>query len=337
MVAELPVPDEAGDRSCSFAPKLIRPLLECSRKMIEGYAYVRKLAYREDSTNASSDYRRNRIRNEVFPIFEKINPSFIRTLNREIGYFSEAAEIVDDYCTKAASVIPGSSSVIPGLTGNLSLPIAPLLSHPHWRYLLYYMLEPYGFNHATLSSIEDLLLSDRTVSGKRFESDTHVLMTGRDMLKVIPRKDMPALSERPAALNHGEGFMPVHGPGTYHVAGRIFEVEELSWTRDMPLKMSEGVLQFDADRLRFPFAFRKWRQGDWLVPFGMKGRKKVSDLFADLKYETMDKSYAVMLSDTHDPAVAEGRVAAVLGVRMDERYKITDATSRVIRITENRL
>ena len=344
LVAELPVPDEAGDRSCSFAPKLIRPLLECSRKMIEGYAFVRKLAYREDSTNASSDYRRNRIRNEVFPIFEKINPSFIRTLNREIGYFSEAAEIVDDYCTKAASVIPGSSSVIPGsssvipgLTGNLSLPIAPLLSHPHWRYLLYYMLEPYGFNHATLSSIEDLLLSDRTVSGKRFESDTHVLMTGRDMLKVIPRKDMPALSERSAALNHGEGFMPVHGPGTYHVAGRIFEVEELSWTRDMPLKMSEGVLQFDADRLRFPFAFRKWRQGDWLVPFGMKGRKKVSDLFADLKYETMDKSCAVMLSDTHDPAVAEGRVAAVLGVRMDERYKITDATSRVIRITENRL
>ena len=157
--------------------KLIRPLLDCSRKMIEGYAFAHKVPYREDSTNASSDYKRNRIRNEVFPIFEKINPSFIRTLNREMVYFSEASRIVEDYCSSvipgdqpvipgSRTVIPGDQPVIPGLTGNLSIPTASLLSHPHWRYLLYYMLEPYGFNHAVLASIESLLLSDRTISGK---------------------------------------------------------------------------------------------------------------------------------------------------------------------------
>ena len=306
--------------------KLIRPLLECTRKMIEEYAFAHKVPYREDSTNASSDYKRNRIRNEIFPIFEKINPSFLRTLNREMGYFSEATEIVKDYC----------GSVIPGLTGNLSIPTAPLLSHPHWRYLLYYTLEPYGFNHAVLASIEDLLASDRTVSGKRFESDTHVLMTGRGELTVIPREENPDpsrhLSNTRAPLTHGDDFMPVPGPGTYHICGRRFRVEELERTKDMPLKQPEGVLQFDADRLRLPFALRRWRQGDWLVPFGMKGKKKVSDLFADLKYDAFEKSSAVMLADC--AGAMENRVAAVLCVRMDDKYKINDATRRVIRITE---
>ncbi len=324
--------------------KLIRPLLECSRKMIEGYAFANKVAFREDSTNASSDYKRNRIRNEVFPIFEKINPSFIRTLNREMGYFSEASEIVEDYCSRAGAAIHGSTppvtgslSVIPGPTGNLSITTADLLSHPHWRYLLYYMLEPYGFNHAVLASVEDLLTSNRTVSGKRFESDTHILLTGRGVLTVMPREETPDLSSRSAdavSLSHGEDFMPVPGPGTYHIGGRIFQVEELEWTKGIPLRQPEGVLQFDADRLRFPFALRRWRQGDWLVPFGMKGKKKVSDLFADLKYDSLEKSSAVMLADCR--ATQENRVAAVLGVRMDDRYKITDATGRVIRITERK-
>ena len=324
--------------------KLIRPLLECTRKMIEGYAFVNKVAYREDSTNSSSDYKRNRIRNEVFPIFEKINPSFIRTLNREMGYFSEASDMVEDYCNSACSglqsVIPGSHSVIPGLTRNLSIPMAPLLSHPHWRYLLYYMLEPYGFNHAILASVENLLESDRTVPGKRFESDTHVVLTGREELTVLPREDTadlePCRSLGLSSLKHGEDFMAVPGPGTYHVGGRNFVIEELKWTSDMPLRQPVGVLQFDADRLRFPFALRRWRQGDWLIPFGMKGKKKLSDLFADLKYDAFEKTSAVILADAQENALQGGRIAALLGVRMDDRYKITDATIRVIKITDRK-
>ena len=327
--------------------KLIRPLLDCSRKMIEGYAFAHKVPYREDSTNASSDYKRNRIRNEVFPIFEKINPSFIRTLNREMVYFSEASRIVEDYCSSVIPgdqpvipgdqpVIPGDQPVIPGLTGNLSIPTASLLSHPHWRYLLYYMLEPYGFNHAVLASIESLLLSDRTISGKRFESDTHVLLTGRGELTVLPREDVPSFAFRQtglSSLRHGEDFMPVPGPGTYHVAGRRFKVEELEWTPDMPLKQPEGVLQFDADVLRFPFAVRRWRHGDWLVPFGMSGRKKVSDLFADLRFTGLQKDGAVMIVDCSREMAECQHVAGVLGVRMDDRYKIKETTSSIIRIT----
>lgn len=323
-----------SDMPCAAHPrqKLIRPLLECTRKMIEGYAFAHKIAYREDSTNALCDYKRNRIRNEVFPIFEKINPSFVRTLNREMGYFAEASDIVDDYCAaNTASVIAMSDAT----RQSIAIP-KTILAHPHWRYLLYYILEPYGFNHSVLASLEDLLVSDRTVSGKRFESDTHILLTERDAL-VVQQKDAAPKPDRPeclSPLSHGEDFMAVPGPGTYHVAGRVFHIEQLPWTSDMTLKQPEGVQMFDAAVLQFPFSLRRWRQGDWLVPFGMKGKKKVSDMFTDLKYDSFAKSSAVMLSDSRDSLAPEGHIAAVLGVRIDERYRITDATTEIVRVTE---
>ena len=91
---------------------------------------------------------------------------------------------------------------------------------------------------------------------------------------------------------------------------------------------------FDADVLRFPFVCRRWRQGDWLVPFGMRGRKKISDLFTDLKFDTRAKEGSVIVVDTLSSGLAEQQhVAALLGVRIDDRYKITPSTNRLVRIT----
>ena len=294
---------------------LIRPILACTRKMIEGYAFAHGISYRVDSSNSSSDYKRNRIRNEVFPIFEKINPSFVRTLNREIGYFSEVAEIVEDYCE--------SHNLMDDARKTCSIP--ELISHKHWRYLLYNMLEPYGFNSATIASVEDLLESDRTISGKRFESDTHELVIERTDLCVLPlgRPDLTgALSS-----------VAIHGPGIYNFNGCRFQVETLQYASDMQLKLPEGILMADADTLTFPFLCRRWRQGDWMVPFGMKGRKKVSDIFADLKYSSVQKDQAVMIVDCKGDLAEQQHIAGILGLRMDDRYKITAKTKAIIRIT----
>ena len=116
---------------------LFRPLLECTRKQIEGYVLAHKVPYRHDSSNFESDYKRNKIRNEVFPVFEKMNPSFVRTLNREIDYFTEAGSIVDDWCrSQMPSVVSGDCDG----NGELVIDIAALLATPHWKYLLYYLL-----------------------------------------------------------------------------------------------------------------------------------------------------------------------------------------------------
>lgn len=312
---------------------IVRPLLECTRKQIEGYVLTHRVPYRHDSSNFESDYKRNRIRNDVFPVFEKINPSFIRTLNREIGYFSEAADIVGDWCRSH------SDNIITTSHGrSVSIDLTRLLATPHWRYLLYYILEPYGFSSQVLSSLEDLLTSERTISGKRFDSPTHILLTGRTDLTVVPAGTQVTdnlLTRNIPSSDHGDEIMVVRGPGIYNFNGSGFTVELQEWKNDLPLKQPQGVLILDADKLKFPFVCRRWRQGDWLIPLGMRGKKKVSDLFTDLKYDILAKESAIIMVDTQTDGLAQQQhIAGLLGIRIDDAYKVTSSTRLAIKISK---
>ncbi len=316
------IPSGASD-----SPYLVRPLLAFTRRQIEGYVHARKVPYRNDSTNASSDYKRNRIRNEVFPVFESINPSFIRALNHGMGNFTEAGEIVADYCR---DLVPSLVSYLPG--DRTAIDTKALMEQKHWRYLLYFILEPYGFNSSTLASVENLLCSSRTVSGKCFGAAAYALNMERNQMIVSP---LPTGGDAAEVEARNVGIMPVRGVGTYRFNGRTFKVEVVPWTPDMPLKQPAGTLVADASKLKFPFVLRAWRSGDWMIPLGMKGKKKVSDLFADLKFSSLDKRYAVMIVDTVAEGLAElQHVAALACMRLDNRYKVTPSTSSVIRITE---
>ena len=303
---------------------LLRPLLTFTRKQIEGHVFAWKVPYREDSTNSSVEYRRNSIRHEVFPLFERMNPSYVRTLNREMTYLSDASSIVDEWCKEHVEHVLEN--------GEISIP--RLLEIPQWRYLLYYILEPYGFNTSVLESLENLLLSDRTVSGKRFESVGYVLRTERQHLSVVPK--MAGHAGHDVAVGPdliGDPFVPVRGAGAYHCNGRRFVVEVLPWSAEMPLQQPAGTLIFDADKLKFPFVCRGWRNGDWMIPLGMKGKKKLSDMFTDLKYSYQDKENALVLVDCTGDRAEKQHIAALLGVRMDDHYKVSDRTTSIIRIT----
>ncbi len=312
------------------APYLVRPLLDFTRKQIEGFAFAHKLKYRDDSTNASSEYKRNRIRNEVFPVFETINPSFIRTLNHSMGNFAEAGEIVSDYCR---ALLP--SLVSYGSDGSASVSLQALMGQKHWRYLLYFILEPYGFNSSVLSSMEDLLSSSRTLSGKTFRSASYQLNMERNhmVISLLPACDGSVSSSFDDARN--TDIMTVRGAGTYHFNGRTFKVEVLLWNEGMSLKQPADVLIADASRLEFPFVLRAWRSGDWLIPLGMRGKKKVSDLFTDLKYTSLQKRSAVLIVDVQTSGLAESQhVAGLACVRLDDRYKVTSGTLSIVKISE---
>ena len=302
---------------------ILRPLLTFTRKQIEGHVFARKVPYREDKTNSSVEYRRNSVRHEVFPLFERMNPSYVRTLNREMAYLKDASDIVEDWCrAQLEKVLRSNCHFERAKRVEKSVSIPSLLAIPQWRYLLYYILEPYGFNSAVLESLEALLLSDRTVSGKRFESEEYVLSVERNML-VINKISVQA---QPF-------FTQVPTPGAYHAGGLRFMIEVLPWTSDMSLKQPAGTLVFDAEKLTFPFVLRSWRNGDWMIPFGMRGKKKLSDLFADLKYGSAEKNAAVVVVDCKDDSAELQHVAALLPVRMDDRYKVTGNTKEIIRIT----
>ena len=304
---------------------LFRPLLEVTRKQIEGYVMARRVAYRDDSTNFESDYKRNRIRNEVFPVFEKVNPSFVKTLNREIGYFAEAGSIVEDWCRAQLHKVLLDSN-----QDCVTISLPALLETEHWRYLLYYILQSYGFNSATLESLESLLESDRTISGKRFESASHILYTERDSLIVRP-VSINDISYR--QRSDRDDMMTVRGEGVYNLNGVRWQVKVVEMTQDFSLKQPVGTVIMDADKMAFPFVCRAWRQGDWFVPFGLKGRKKVSDLFADLKFTQMDKAKALMIVDCRGDLAENQHVAGVLGYRIDDRYKVDQTTKNIILMT----
>lgn len=157
--------------------KVFRPVLAYSRAEIEAFASEHKLAFRTDSTNASSDYKRNRIRNEIFPLFEKINPSFIDTFADNISHFKDASAIVSEY-------VGGF-----GFDESGRLLIEALKSFRHWKYVLYSVLSDYGFSSAVIADLTALLGSDRIVSGKRFDSAGYLLVTTTSELILQPKDE----------------------------------------------------------------------------------------------------------------------------------------------------
>ncbi len=277
--------------------RLIRPLLGFTRDEIKAYALSKGLSWREDSTNADSTFKRNLIRNEVFPLFAKINPSFLDTLNSDMRRFSQAQEIADDFFLKYI----GSPSA-----GSTSIDVRELLGFDHWEYLLFRILEPYGFNESVIGDLTELIKSGKTFSGREFHSPTHIATTSRTEISIMAATD-------------GEGpedaaeMVEVSGPGVYSVGGTRFLVE---MAKVESLKQPEGVT---VTNLGFPVTIRRWNEGDWMRPLGMGGRKKkLSDMFGDLKFTPSQKEKALVIAD-------EGsHVLALIGYRIDESVALSD-------------
>ena len=297
--------------------RLIRPMLGMTRAEIEEYAKENGVEYREDRTNAENDAQRNRIRNEVFPEFAKINPSFVRTLNSDMKHFAQADAIVEDYFREAKSEI---------ISGDGSIDADKLLALKHWEYVLFRLAEPCGFSAGTLDSVLALLAERAegrgTFAGKRFYSPTHVLETASSGLTVRLREDT-GLNEWPVTVD---------GPGTYRFHGRNVIVELLPLTPGTDLRQPAGTLISDAAALPFPFILRGWQPGDWMRPFGMDGKaKKLSDLFTDNKLSLSEKESAIVVES---PALeGNGHVAAVAGLRIDEALRVAKGSGSIIRIT----
>ena len=123
--------------------------------------------------------------------------------------------------------------------------------------------------------------------------------------------------------------MVIRGAGSYRFNGTSFTVEVREYSRDMSLKMPSGTIAFDADRLPFPLVCRRWMKGDWFRPLGLRGKKKVSDMFTDLKYDVLQKESSIMIVDPNKKGTGS-HISAVLGVRIDDSLKVTADTRRIV-------
>lgn len=188
--------------------RLLRPMLSFSRKQIEEYVAANSLEYHDDRTNAETVYKRNRIRHLVFPVFESLNPSFLTTFAREMNAFSEVQEIADDYFISVRESVCEPA----GKEDLLRVNAVRLCHLKHYKYVLYRLLEAYGFRDRLLEPVVRLLESGKTFSGKVFEAPGYELITAGECL--IVRKSARVVSDSPVisecADAHGDR-VNVHG------------------------------------------------------------------------------------------------------------------------------
>lgn len=171
--------------------RLLRPMLSFSRKQIEEYVAANSLEYHDDRTNAETVYKRNRIRHLVFPVFESLNPSFLTTFAREMNAFSKVQEIADDYFISVRESVCEPA----GKDDLLRVNAVRLCHLKHYKYVLYRLLEMYGFRDRLLEPVVRLLESGKTFSGKVFEAPGYELITAGECL--IVRKAARVLPESP--------------------------------------------------------------------------------------------------------------------------------------------
>ncbi len=279
---------------------VVRPLLCVSREDIYAYIENNGLEYVTDSSNSSDIYTRNFIRLKVIPLLEEINPSVKASLARTANHLYDASLIYNHSIEEARRVI----------IQNNRLSISALLSFPAPATILYEMLKPYGFSRTVCESIFTILDKD---SGRIFYSSTHRLLKDRSDLLI----DVLSGEESKAYLINLEDDnvdLPVE------LKPEIVVIKE-----DYQIEKDRKFAYFDFDKLSFPLVLRHWQEGDWFVPFGMKGKKKISDYFSDKKFSLFDKEKTWLLCSGQD-------VIWIVGERTDNRYRIEKTTKRVLKL-----
>ena len=279
----------------------IRPLLFAERKMIEEYAKKHDILFREDSSNLKNDYLRNRIRHFVLPELEKTDAHFKSGMENTFRALAEAG----DFITNEISEKRGSVCTLKD--GGLIINIQKLKQEKHPGFVLFQILKPLGFNHSTVSDIIQSLDSE---PGKRFLSRSHELVIDRNMLIVSDAVDETGETVK-ISQSVKEIFSPVH---------LLMEILEY---QDQEIPKSPDIAWLDYDKLSFPLEIRNYQPGDAFVPLGMKGRKKLSDFMIDLKIPLPEKRNIRLLTSNDE-------IAWVIGYRIDDRFKVTQNTSRIL-------
>ena len=264
---------------------VVRPLLCLNRSEITDYLDRIGQPYVTDSTNLQDEYTRNKIRLRLLPMMQEINPSIKETLTDTAHRLDEAYKVYRRGVDEARQrvTVPGQGIHIPTLLQEAS-PAATLFE----------VLHPLGFN---ATQIDNILQTIGGQSGKRFEAPDWLVVKDRDTLLIRPRQE----EAQPPTLQQ----------------------EERTYSPGDPLPRDKQTACFDADKLKSPLSLRRWKAGDSFVPFGMKGRKKVSDYLTDRKFSLLDKEQQWVLCCGTD-------IIWLVGERPDNRYRVDDHTRRIL-------
>ncbi|MEG1749494.1 MAG: tRNA lysidine(34) synthetase TilS [Tannerellaceae bacterium] len=283
---------------------IIRPLLCVSREEIVRWLAEEGLSFVTDSTNLTDAYTRNFIRLRVVPLLEEINPAIKDTIARTAEHLSAAELIYLHTIEKARNVV---------FTDPYHLSIPALMQFPAPDTILYELLKPFAFTSVVVREIYQALMKE---SGKTFHSTTHRLIKDRTQL-ILALQQTAAPRTYTLTTKEGEWNEPIK------LSSRLIVID-----KDFRIEKDKSNACFDYDKLTFPLTLRTWQEGDWFIPFGMKGRKKLSDYFTDRKFSRIKKEQIWLLC-------SDGNIIWIVGERPDSRFCIDETTKHVLCVKKN--
>ncbi|MDX1326398.1 MAG: tRNA lysidine(34) synthetase TilS [Arenibacter sp.] len=276
-----------------------RPLLKFSREEVVAYAKENKLAWREDASNEDVKYLRNKIRHTIVPKLKELHPTFLENFLRTQEYLLDTLKINLNHIQNLKRQLFIKED------NQEKVSTAALLNLQPTKSYLFHFFKEYGF-----TQWDDIYGLLRANSGKEVHSPTHRLLKDREYLML--RRITPEVE---TVYRISEGQVIINEP----IRMKIEEIEQME-------KFSQNILYVDKEKLKYPLIIRKREKGDYFYPLGMRGKKKVSKFFKDEKLDSFSKENQWLLC-------SENHVVWIIGKRADDRFKITETTKNIVKIS----
>ncbi|MDD3743605.1 MAG: tRNA lysidine(34) synthetase TilS [Lentimicrobiaceae bacterium] len=286
---------------------IVHPMMFAFRRQIEEFAVDEAISFREDSSNRSSKYMRNKIRHDLLPLLGELNPDFRKTLTSTISRIRESEILLNRHMEEVKAAISASAE------GVTAFKIDALKNFQPIDIYLYELLKPYNFSRFTT---DDLCRALNELSGKQFFSPTHRVIKDRDLLLITETGGSSETNADETRIEADQQTVstPIN-----------LRLTRLSNTEVPDISKSAQTAMFDADLLEWPLRLRKWKEGDTFMPFGMTNSKKLSDYFIDNKFSIVEKENAWLL-------ISGNKIAWLVGHRISHAFRVTDETRNILKI-----
>ncbi|MDR2684819.1 MAG: tRNA lysidine(34) synthetase TilS [Prevotellaceae bacterium] len=284
--------------------KIVRPLLCVNRSEIISYAQKTMLLFQTDKTNSDINFPRNRIRHNILPEMEKINPAAVEKFSQFSDFMTDTIALYNSGLEKIIKNILFDKNNI------IHIDIPRLLNSPAPKTVLYEILKNYGFN---FDNVENIYKNLKSHSGKIFLSDKYKIIKDRHFLLLSALKNIDNQQ-----FTIEENMLSIEKP--LKMRFEILKRKEIK-----SLKTTTNVALLDYEKIVFPLVLRHWRAGDSFKPLGAKGFQKISDFFINKHFNLIEKEQTWLMFSAE-------KLAWVVGHRLDDRFKINSKTRKVMKI-----
>lgn len=288
-----------------IAPKrgtIIRPMLFATRQDIVSFQQEENITYREDASNFETKYQRNKIRHDVLPVMQEINPGFVESVHRSMSQLDEMYEIYRDAIEKKQSALFRQNE------GRILIDLEELGQLHPLKTWLYELFSPFGFSRSQCEGIAHIMQAG---SGRCSISPTHQLYKDRDQLILIP------------TVSKAFDRYYLDGPDKPSSLPFPMDMDVVNREKLGPIPADPHIACLDLDELQFPLTIRHWKPGDYFYPLGMNQMKKLSDYFVDNKVPVPEKNTTWILASGK-------KIVWIMGHRIDHRFRITPETQEVL-------